>query len=83
MSTLAQCDYFLLDEIHTSGEALQIDTSGRSFHALTAIEGTATVTTDREQITLGSLESVVVPANCGRYSIASDANARLLCSKVA
>jgi len=54
--------------IGPSGATLQ--TLGRSFHALTVIEGTMTIRTAGGEARVSALESVIIPACAGAYTLA-------------
>lgn len=77
--SLVACPYFVLDEVVGSAA---LDTRGESFHALTTIEGEATVAGEGWQERLLPYESVVVPAACGGYTLTAGAAARTLISRV-
>jgi mannose-6-phosphate isomerase len=76
---LVACPYFVLEEIVG---AATLDTRGESFHALTVVEGEATVAGEGWQHRLVPYESVVVPAACGSYRLMTDGTARTLLSRV-
>ncbi|WP_034385662.1 type I phosphomannose isomerase catalytic subunit [Deinococcus sp. YIM 77859] len=66
---LTRCPYFVLERLVGEGTALQADTLGESFHALTVTAGELHLTAGGETLKLGPLESVVVPAAAGTYSL--------------
>ena len=70
------CPYFDLDLVLVSpGDGpLQADTGGRSFHVLTAIEGTAEVHCGPERIDLSRFETVFVAGSAGAYEIRGSGN---------
>lgn len=82
-ATLAACPYFTLALLNSQTQPIRQDTEGRSFHALTVIEGAATLvtpglTSERSRqpypppgqpLALRQYDSVVVPAACGPYEI--------------
>ena len=78
-SNLVQCSYFHLEMLSTPQER---DTLGKSFHALTVIDGEARVTTrENEVVLLRKFDTVLVSAVCGSYRL--DGNFQILCSSVA
>ena len=64
---LVECPYFLLEALAADGSSLFDDTQGSSFHAITVTEGEAEIVAGDERIRLGRFESVIVPANVGKY----------------
>jgi mannose-6-phosphate isomerase len=64
---LVECPYFLLEALAADGSSLFADTKGESFHAITVTEGEAEIVAGDERIRLGRFESVIVPANFGKY----------------
>jgi mannose-6-phosphate isomerase len=64
---LVECPYFLLEALAADGSSLFADTQGSSFHAITVTEGEAEIVAGDERIKLGRFESVIVPANFGKY----------------
>lgn len=67
--SLCQSEYFTLDILNSQTQPLDLDTRGLSFHALTIIEGAARFSSGGDQLTLGRLESLVVPAATGAYRL--------------
>jgi mannose-6-phosphate isomerase len=65
------CAYFDLDLVRVSpGDGpLVADTHGRSFHVLTAIDGTARIQRGAESIDLGRFETALVAGSAGAYEI--------------
>lgn len=68
---VTECEYFVLDLVQ-SDRAVHLDTGGASFHAITVIEGEATVTGSGWSETLRRFETAIVPACCGAYRIEPD-----------
>ncbi|WP_102128114.1 type I phosphomannose isomerase catalytic subunit [Deinococcus planocerae] len=68
---LTRCDYFILERL-AGGEAVEGDTRGESFHAVTVISGEARLRWEGGEVTLGALDSVVVPAALGTYRLEGD-----------
>jgi mannose-6-phosphate isomerase len=75
--SLVQCPYFHLEMLSAPQER---DTNRESFHALTVIDGTASISTLENEVTLRKFDTVLVPAICGRYRL--DGNFQILCSSV-
>lgn len=72
---LTSCPYFVLERL--SGLELQGNTRGESFHALTVMAGEMTLQAGAERLTLGALESVVIPAAAGAYRLSGEFQALL------
>ena len=66
---LVCCDYFTLELLGSVSEAIQLDTGGETFHALTVTEGEMEVVGEGWSERLGLYESVVVPASVGPYTL--------------
>ncbi len=64
---ILSCPYFQLDLVDSDGIAVERDTHGRSFHAVTVISGKTTLVTGGQQLELTPFESAVVPASTGVY----------------
>lgn len=77
-----ECPYFELELLASRGVTIDRDTAGRSFEAMTVIEGEATLVAGDERLALDRYESAVVPASTGRYSLESTVPFRALVSKV-
>jgi mannose-6-phosphate isomerase len=78
-----QCEYFKLEVLRGSEEAVRRDTGRESFHALTQIEGQARVAGSGWQAELGRFETLLIPAECGAYQVESITGAwRALCASV-
>lgn len=78
-----QCEYFKLEVLRGSKEAVRRDTGRESFHALTQIEGQARVTGSGWQAELSRFETLIIPAECGAYQVESVNGAwRALCASV-
>jgi len=69
VKTLVRCEYFALDLIGGESKSITLNTRGESFHALTIREGVARVEGDGWSQTLQRLETVIIPAACGAYTI--------------
>ncbi len=81
-TTLVSCPQFTL-EVSGGTQAIQFDTQGRTFHAITVIEGSARVEANGTVTTLGRFETALVPANCGAYQIVPNGSFRALTSSIA
>jgi mannose-6-phosphate isomerase len=79
---LVQCDYFTLEMLAATSNAIDLDTKGESFHAITVIEGKAILKTDDEQVELEIFHTAVVPAETGRYQFQPLIHCRALKSGV-
>ncbi len=69
VKTLVRCEYFALDLIGGESKSIALNTRGESFHTLTIREGAARVEGDGWSQTLRHLETVIIPASCGAYTI--------------
>jgi mannose-6-phosphate isomerase len=67
--TLAQCQYFQLDEIQVEKKTVSLETRGESFHGLTVIEGQIQVSAQGEAFVLNKFDTLLIPACCGAYQI--------------
>jgi mannose-6-phosphate isomerase len=63
--------YFALERIAGEGN-FGLDTGGRTFHAVTLVEGVATVAVGDERTCLRPLETVLVPAERGAYRLEAE-----------
>lgn len=72
-ATAVECSLFRLELIRVSpgGGPLESDTAGRSFHLVTAIEGTTEIVCGSERAGLRRFETVLVAGSAGRYQIRS------------
>jgi mannose-6-phosphate isomerase len=75
---LVKCDYFDLGLAESRGAALEIDTRGESFHAVTVIQGECRIEGSGEARTLVPYDTAVIPASCGPYSIVPVGNVQAL-----
>jgi mannose-6-phosphate isomerase len=66
---LCQSEYFTLELLNAQKQYLEMNTLGRSFHALTIIAGAARFSCGDEQFSLSQFESLVVPAATGAYRL--------------
>jgi mannose-6-phosphate isomerase len=79
---LVECEYFTLEMLSASSNAIELDTGGQSFHTVTVIEGKALLQAGAEQVELEKFQTAVVPANVGRYQFQPLAEGRALKSGV-
>jgi mannose-6-phosphate isomerase len=77
-NTVVQCEYFTLDILSAQIQTIELDTRGESFHAITMIEGKATLQAGTEQVELDKFQTVVVPAATGSYQFKPAGNCRAL-----
>ena len=68
---LVTCAYFTLELLSTQSEALNLDTGGASFHAMTIIEGQGSIECEEEQISLGRFDTALITAQAGKYQLRS------------
>jgi len=81
--TLVQCDYFSLELLSTVSNSIELDTRAETFHAITMIEGRGLLQSGDEQVELEKFQTVVVPADLGRYQFQPiDGNCRALKASV-
>jgi mannose-6-phosphate isomerase len=66
------CEYFQLDLVDSDGRGIVRDTDRQSFHAVTVIEGSASLIAHENRLELGRYESAIVPASTGPYGLESD-----------
>ena len=66
---LVTCEFFTLDLLVGASNALDLDTGGESFHALTVFEGQAMAEGDGWRQPLGRFETALIPAACGAYRL--------------
>jgi mannose-6-phosphate isomerase len=66
---LVQCPYFTLEILAAQTTALQLDTRGQSFHAITLIEGQGAIECDDQRVELQPLETVLVAASARSYQL--------------
>lgn len=79
---LVQSDYFTLEMLSSKSNAIELDTEGQSFHAMTVIEGKALLQAGDAQVELDRFQTAVVPAQVGRYQFQVLADCRALKSAV-
>lgn len=90
---LTSCPYFTLELVVGGDQSITCDTQGESFHALTVIDGSTTITplpaggSSSDESTpwrhqLGRFESLVIPAATGGYMLQPGGPVRLLKASV-
>jgi len=77
---LVSCKYFNLELIAGSSGSIPMDIQGESFSALTALNGSITVQAGDWSFELGALETLLIPAICGKYWITFSGKANALLS---
>ena len=73
--TVTQCEYFELQRLEPGGKVLTLDTEGESFQVLTSIQGAVQVAGSAWDLELGALETAVIPANAGSFTVSGDGKA--------
>jgi mannose-6-phosphate isomerase class I len=79
---LVSCKYFTLEMIAGRSRSVPIDLQGESFSALTALRGTITVQAGNWSFELSALETLLIPAICGKYQVSFTSEASALISYV-
>lgn len=79
---LAQSEYFRLTRVTLGSQPLDADTRGRTFHALTALDATVTISGADWQIDLEKWQSLLIPAALGAYQLQAADSAHLLCASL-
>ncbi len=79
---LVSCKYFTLELITGFSGSVPFDMQGKSFSAVTTLHGSITVHDGEWSYELGTLETLLIPATCGKYQIGFTDNARALISYV-
>jgi mannose-6-phosphate isomerase len=79
---LVQCPYFTLELLSARTNAIHLDTRAETFHALTIIEGVAQVMVGEEKVQVHQYQTVVIPAETGRYQVQPSGRLRVLKSSV-
>ena len=68
---LVECPYFTLDLLAAQSQALQLDTRGESFHAITVVDRQGLIECGDERVSLNRFETVLVAASAGPYQLRS------------
>jgi mannose-6-phosphate isomerase len=79
---LVECEYFTLEMLSATSNAIALDTRGESFHAITVIEGKALLKAAEERVELDKFQTAVVPAEVGSYQFQPLMGCRALKSSV-
>lgn len=79
---LVECEYFTLELLAASSHPIQLDTKNETFHAITVIEGKATLQAAEERMDLEKMQTALVPASLGNYVFQPLENCRALKSSV-
>ena len=79
---LIQSEYFTLEILSAETKAIQLDTKGKSFHAITLIEGRARLRTGDENLELNKFQTAVIPAATGSYQFEPLSDCRALKSSL-
>ena len=80
---LVSCKYFTLELVAGRSRTVPIDLQGESFSALTALRGTIRVQAGDWSFELSALETLLIPAICGKYQVSLTGEASALMSYVA
>jgi mannose-6-phosphate isomerase len=81
-AVVVACPYFTLEVLCAHSRAVDLDTQGQTFHALTVIEGSAQLVIVDQVLTLNRYESAVIPADVGPYAVRPLGSCRVLKSSV-
>jgi mannose-6-phosphate isomerase len=79
---LIRCDYFTLELLSAQSSTIDLNTRDKSFHAITVIEGKATLQAGNERVELEKFQTAVIPAWVGGYQFRPLTNCRALKSSV-
>jgi len=66
---LVSCKYFTLELVAGRSRSIPIDIQGESFSALTTLNGSITVQGGEWSYKLEALETLLIPAVCGKYQV--------------
>jgi mannose-6-phosphate isomerase len=67
IDVLVQCEYFTLELLASSTKTIELDTQGKSFHAVTVTEGRAELHAGDLHTELDRFQTAVIPADMKRY----------------
>jgi mannose-6-phosphate isomerase len=70
-ATVATCPYFRLDLLRVAEAPLEADTEGRSFHLLTAIDGSAEIDVGGRSLVVESRRTALVAGGAGPYRVSA------------
>jgi mannose-6-phosphate isomerase len=79
---LVECQYFTLDLIASEHTAVELDTRGETFHALTVVEGEMQAEGESWSQSLAQYETIIVPAANGAYTLRPQGSFRALLAKL-
>ena len=82
VNRLIQSEYFTLEILCAATKAIQLDTNGESFHAITLIEGQAILRSGDENLELNKFQTAVIPAATGNYQFEPLSGCRALKSSL-
>jgi mannose-6-phosphate isomerase len=80
---LVSCKYFSLELIAGRSASVPVDLQGKSFSALTALNGPIKIHSDEWSFEMAALETVLIPAISGKYQVTFSNQARVLLSHAA
>ena len=75
---LVESNYFTLEMLSAKSNAIELDTAGETFHAITVIEGRAVLQAGDERVELDKFQTAVVPAQVGMYQFRPITDCRAL-----
>jgi mannose-6-phosphate isomerase len=78
IAVLSQCKYFTLELVNSDQKILEFDTMNESFQTLTIIQGQAEVSTGKESFSMDHFETLLIPAECGKYTVSLTADCKIL-----
>ena len=79
---LLQSEYFTLEIVCAETNTIHLDTNGKSFHAITLIEGQAILRSGDEDLELNTFQTAVIPAATGSYQFEPLSDCRALKSSL-
>jgi mannose-6-phosphate isomerase len=79
---LMECEYFTLEMLCASQKTIHLDTKGESFHAISVIEGRATLRAGNENLELDRFQTALIPASTGSYQFEPLSDCRSLKSSL-
>ena len=79
---LIECEYFTLEMLCGTTGPIHLDTKGETFHAITVIEGKASLQAEKESLELDKFQTAVIPAGTGSYEFQPLAACRALKSSL-
>ncbi len=75
---LVSCEYFTLEKLKPEANPLLTPMDGKSFHALTVINGQTRVEGNDWSFELSCHDSLIIPASCGDYQLNIETGCELL-----